>query len=352
MPRLGEKRKAARHFGWMWIVIAVSASGCSAPQTRTPDGLPDSISAGTAARANPSLVETWVVHTRACEQEMGSDPWASIAIARFDGPDQSLAGTAPEALLERMSGRTSVFLIHGYGYSYRNAVDEAVQVRALLEEAGGLPPESLLIVYDWPSQRELPGVYADLNEKSKRARIAAYHLARFLQEAPAGARVCLVGQSDGGRVSLTTLHLLSGAVLPAICGEPAGQLSAGRPDLRCRCVIVDAAAGHHWLNPGERLDHVLPYCDAFYNIYNSGDVVLMLFILGRFTGFRPAIGRVGLTSHDMKALGALSAKVEQIDLHSRVGFSHTSVAQALGFPDVAARIGQYTSWGDFGSKTE
>jgi hypothetical protein len=70
----------------------------------------------------------------------------------------------------------------------------------------------------------------------------------------------------------------------------------------------------------------------------------MFFILGRFTGFRPAIGMVGLTSHDLAALGPLSARVEQIDLHSRVGFSHTSVPQALGFSDIAERIARYTSF--------
>jgi hypothetical protein len=296
-----------------------------------------------------SLVETWVVHTRACEQKIGTDPWSSITIARFDGLGVPLHGTRPEALLERMAGRTSVFLIHGYGYVFRDAIEEAVKVRAGLESAGGLPPETLFIVFDWPSERELRGLYADLNEKSRRTRIASYHFARLLQEAPAGTQICLLGQSDGGRLALTTMHLLSGAVLPAIFGEPAAQLTAGRPDLRFRCVIVDAAAGHHWLNPGERLDQALPSCEALFNIRNSADIALTFFILGRFTGFRPAIGQVGLTSHDMKALGSLADRVEQIDLHSRMGFTHTSVPQALGFSDIAERVARYTSWSDVGS---
>ena len=203
---------------------------------------------------------------------MGTDPWSSITVARFDGLGQPLHGTRPEAIFDRMAGRKSVVLIHGYGYSYQTAVEEGVNVRSLLEAAGGLPPETLFFVFDWPSERELRVFYADLNEKSRRTRIAAYHLARFLQEAPAGAQICLVGQSDGGRLALTTMHLLSGAVLPPIFGEPSGQLSGGRPDLRFRCVIVNAAAGHHWLNPGERLDAALPSCEALFNIYNSGDI--------------------------------------------------------------------------------
>jgi Alpha/beta hydrolase of unknown function (DUF900) len=280
---------------------------------------------------------------------MGTDPWSSITIGRFDGLAVPLHGSPPEALLDRMAGRTSVFLIHGYGYGYRDAVEEAVNVRAQLEAAGGLPPETLFIVFDWPSERELRDLYTDLNEKSKRTRIAAYHLARFLQESPAGSQVCLFGQSDGGRLALTTMHLLSGAVLPPIFGEPSAQLSAGRPDLRFRCVALNAAAGHHWLNPGQRLDQAIPSCEALFNIYNSGDVALMFFILGRFTGFRSAIGRVGLTSHDMAALGEFSARVEQVNLNSRVGFSHTSFTQALGFADIADRIARYTSFSDLAS---
>jgi hypothetical protein len=368
------RRRLLRSLGWAGIVLLSSVIGCRSPQLGTfanpptlitspgPSGAtqsplpgqasvilePDSADAGALTPAGQSLVETWVVHTRACEQKIGTDPWASITIARFDGPGVPLHGTPPEALLERMAGRTSVFLMHGYGYGYRDAIEEAVKVRAQLEQADGLPPETLFIVFDWPSERELRDFYSDLNEKSKRTRIASYHLARFLQEAPAGSQICLFGQSDGGRLALTTMHLLSGAVLPAIFGEPAAQLSAGRPDLRFRCVIVDAAAGHNWLNPGDRLDQALPSCEALYNIYNTGDVVLMLFILGRFTGFRPAIGRVGLTSHDMKALGPLSGRVEQIDLRPRVGFSHTSFMQALGFADVAEHVARYTSWSELG----
>jgi hypothetical protein len=52
-----------------------------------------------------------------------------------------------------MAGRTSVFLIHGYGYGYREAIEEAVKVRAQFEDAGGLPTETLFIVFDWPSER-------------------------------------------------------------------------------------------------------------------------------------------------------------------------------------------------------
>jgi esterase/lipase superfamily enzyme len=114
-----------------------------------------------------------------------------------------------------MTGKTSVFLIHGAGYRYDQSIKEAVEVRALLEAVRGLPPETLFIVFDWPSEGRKFDLIRTLNEDSRRSRIASYHLARFLQAAPERSRLCLMGHSDGGRVVLTSMHLLSGAALPS-----------------------------------------------------------------------------------------------------------------------------------------
>jgi esterase/lipase superfamily enzyme len=362
-----------RNHSWTWIVAICSTAGCCAPGARDCAGIatPLGISAdpaplaqadvpwpirmiGHAARGEvasaavdiPSVVETWVVHTRACEQKIGADPWSSITIGRIEGLDDPIRGSDPETLLERMAGRPVVILIHGYGYIYRDAIEEAVKVRAELEAIGGLTPESLFIVFDWPSERGLSDFYADLNDKARRARVASYHLARFLQEAPPGSRVCLFGQSDGGRIALTTMHFLSGAVLGAFWSEPPVQLSSGRPDLRFRSVILAAAAGHHWLDPGERLDQALPACEALFNIRNSHDYALAFYVFGVYTGFRGALGRVGLDSHDFRRLGPLADRVEQVDVNPELGISHTTFSDALEIPDVGERIARYTSWSD------
>src|ERR1017187_2637802 len=256
MRESGQRRGLPRTYTWTWMIAALGACGCSAPGIRdcvdistpvvysadsTPiaqAGAPLPNAALVHASRGPdtsttvegsSLVETWGVHTRACEQKMGSDPWPSMTIARLDAIGEPLRGSDPETLLARMAGRTSVFLIHGYGYVHRVAVEEAVKVRAQLEAIGGLPRETLFIVFDWPSEREFNVMYMDLNEKVKRSRVASYHLARFLQESPAGSRVCLMGQSDGGRIALSTMHLLSGAMLRAFLTEPEAQLRSGRP---------------------------------------------------------------------------------------------------------------------------
>jgi hypothetical protein len=294
----------------------------------------------------PSAIETWIVHTRACDQTMGSNPWPSIAVARLDESGWPLHGSEPEALLGRMAGRPSVILIHGNGYTYRESTGEALQVRAQLEALGGLTPETLFIVFDWPSERIRPLLEVDLNEKARRSRVAGYHLARFLQASPPNSVICLMGQSDGGRVALGTMHLLSGAELPRFLNEPAGQLTSGRGDLRLRGVILEAAVGHTWLNPGDRLGSALPTCEALLNLRNSGDYALAVFILGAYTGLHPALGMVGLSSHDLKKLGPLKDRVEEINHHSLSGRDHTLFTRALTYPVVAQRIAAYTSWAD------
>jgi Alpha/beta hydrolase of unknown function (DUF900) len=277
---------------------------------------------------------------------MGSDPWDTITIGRLDELGDPLHGTDPEALLTRMTGRPTVFFIHGNNYTFREVVKEAVKIRAVLEANGGLSPETLFVVFDWPSERVRSDLVDDLNEKARRSRVASYHFARFLQTTPAGSRICLMGQSDGGRIVLTTLHLLSGARLAGFWREPEVQLSAGRSDLRVRAVVLEAAAGHHWLNPGQRLDQALPTCEALLNLRNCGDYALAGYIFGVYTGLRPALGQVGFLSSDLKQLGALSARVKQINLYPTVGFSHTDFPQALAVPGVAGRIARYTSWSD------
>ncbi|WP_406698163.1 alpha/beta hydrolase [Singulisphaera sp. Ch08] len=293
-----------------------------------------------------SAIETWVVHTRACEQTMGVNPWPSITVGKLDENGGPLGGSTPEDLFTRMAGRPSVFLIHGNGYEYRAAIKEAIEVRAQLEALGGFDPETVFVVFDWPSERVRPDLVVDLNEKARRSQIAGYHLSRFLQAAPAGSRICFMGQSDGGRITLTTMHLLSGAALPAFLREPAAQLSSGRPDLRLRAVILEAAAEHDWLNPGNRLHQALPMCEALLNLRNSGDYALAFYSLGQYTGIGSAIGRVGIRPRDLKKLGPLAERVEEINHHSQSGLSHTLFPRVLEYPDVAPRIASYTSWND------
>jgi hypothetical protein len=294
----------------------------------------------------PSSVETWIVHTRACEQKMSTNPWPSIVVGRLDPQGGPLHGSEPDELLEQMADRPSVILIHGNNYTYNESTEEAIKVRAQLEALGGLPPETLFIVFDWPSEQLRKSLEVDLNEKAKRSRVGGYHLARFLQAAPSSSKICLMGHSDGARVALTALHLLSGAELRPFLNEKGSQLTTARTDLRLRAVVLEAAVGHDWLDPGGRLESALPTTEAVLNLWNSGDYALAVYVFGSYTGAKAALGRVGLRSHDLKRLGPLQDRVEEINQHSLSRWDHTVFTQSLTYPVVAERIATYTSWRD------
>jgi hypothetical protein len=292
------------------------------------------------------VVETWEIDTRSCEQVMGSSPWPGLAVNRLDEPTWSLVRSEPGTLLASLAGRPAVILIHGNGYDDTESIMEALLVRDQLAAAGGLPEGAIFVVFDWPSERTSRSLVRDLNEKARRSRVAAYHLARFLEVAPAGSMICLMGQSDGARIALTTLHLLSGDELRPFLAEPGARLDAARPDLRLRGVALEAAAGHHWLDPGQRLEGALPECEALLNLRNRGDYALSVYVYGSYTGLKRPLGLVGLTARDRRKLGPLADRVEDIEHHALSGRSHTLYTRALTYPCVARRIAAYTSFSD------
>ncbi len=341
---------ACGRVGFALMVIG-GLAGCTGPGQPSPTVLPTIIDVPRAdddypTPTPPSAIETWVVHTRATEQKMGTNPWPSLTVGRIDEQGGPLHATEPEALLSQMAGRPSVILIHGNAYTYKESIEEAIKVRGQLETLGGLLPDTLFIIFDWPSERILRSLEVDLNEKAKRSRVAGYHLARFLQAAPSNARICLMGQSDGGRVALTTMHLLAGSKLPRILNEPGIQLTSARSDLQLRGVVLEAAVGHTWLNPGDRLESALPHSEGLLILRNSGDYALAVYVFGNYTGFHPALGRVGLKARDLKKLGPLKDRVEEINQRSLSGWDHTLFTQSLTYPVVAERIAAYTSWRD------
>jgi hypothetical protein len=304
------------------------------------------IAAGQGPPRPGSAVETWEVDTRACEQVMGSSPWPCLAVNRHDEASGALVRSDPSALLASMAGRPAVFLIHGNGYDDTQSIMEALLVRDQLASLGGLPEGTMFVILDWPSERSLRSLVRDLNEKARRSRIAAYHLARFLEAAPANSMICLMGQSDGARIALTTMHLLSGDELKPFLTEPGVRLDSGRPDLRLRGVSLEAAAGHHWLDPGERLEGALPNCEALLNLWNKGDLALSFYVYGSYTGLKRPLGLVGLSRRDRRKLGPLVDRVEEIDHDSLSGRRHTLFTRALTYPFVGPRIAAYTSFAD------
>jgi hypothetical protein len=181
----------------------------------------------------------------------------------------------------------------------------------------------------------------DVNDKGRRASVAAYHLARFLQAFPADSRVCLLGLSYGGWVISATLHLLGGGRLEEGHRGPIAALSGSVPALRLRAVVIGAAFDHDDLDPGEHFGRGLTVCEAFLNLYTHKDRVMLLYPLLLVGYQRAALGRVGFTPKDLRRLGPLADRIEQHDTYDLVGREHT-LLRAVVHPEVARWIAPYT----------
>lgn len=281
----------------------------------------------------------WIVRTHACPQEMGADPWPCLRLVRGDGGG-GLADGDPGRLLAQAATRPVLVIVNGDLVAGDLAVSQGLWAHAWLDRHGALPSDVVTVVFDWPSQKVSPNPVRDINEKCRRAFIAGYHLARFLQALPPHSRVCLLGQSYGGRVVPSALHLLGGGELSSERRVPRVRLNGLRPDLHLQAVLIEAADDHSWLNPGAKLDRALAGCKGLLNLYNRRDQVLLLYPL-LFTGDRyRALGRVGLLHTDRKRLGPLAARYAEHDLSAMIGREHTMLG-ALAHPRVATWIAPY-----------
>jgi hypothetical protein len=285
------------------------------------------------------LERFWVVQTRACPQVMGSDPWPKLKVLHFDDRGD-LAERAPEELLGQASGRIVVIQVHGSLVTADEAVGELLWSHSWLEHNRVLSPDALVVEFDWPSERVHRNNVRDINEKGRRAYVAAYHLARFIQSFPPGTQICVIGQSYGGRVVPSALHLLGGGSLNSQDHDPPVRLPSCRPDLHIRAVILEGASDHNWLDPGQRLDRAFMACEALLNLYNRRDQALRLYPFLIRSGHRRALGRLGLTNRDFERLGPLAARYEEHDLNDLLGREHT-LLDSVANPQITRWMAPY-----------
>jgi len=288
----------------------------------------------------PERVERfWVVQTRACPQEMGTDPWPRLKVLHFNAHGE-LAERHPDELFAQLAGRVVLVQVQGSLTTPDTALGGMLWTRSWLERNKALQDGAVVIAFDWPSQRIYRSDVKDINEKGRRAYVAAYHLARFLQAFPAGSRVCLLGQSYGGRVVPSALHLLGGGELNSQDRDPPVRLPTLRPDIRVRAVVIAGASDHDWLDPDKRLGRALHGCEGLLNLYNRKDEALRLYPFLLRSGHRRALGRVGLDNRDFARLGPIASRYAEHDVHEVLGREHT-LLDAVANPQIAHRIAPY-----------
>jgi hypothetical protein len=290
-------------------------------------------------------MEFWVVDSRACPQEMGSDPWRDLRFFLLS-PSGLRERAEPGRLLAEAASRPVVVIIHGNRYNFKDAADEGLFVGTQLADAGALPPDALVVAFHWPSDRVYRFEPKDLAEKGRRSMVAGYHLAMFLSAFPPDARVCLIGHSHGGKAILTALHLLGGGATHSFDHDPLVCLPAPPPPLHLRAVVMACASDHQWLDPGAELDRALPTCEGLLNLYNRHDSALLLYPFTRRGDHHAALGRRGLTLIDHWRLGDLDDRVEEHNMQPFLGRQHV-FAEAMTHPKVAEWIAPYAWAGEW-----
>lgn len=309
-------------------------NGALAPESGWPQVLLDHFAPRPERTCN-----LWLVQTRDCPQAMGSDPWPALKVWQLD-PCGGLVRRDPQALLAQCAGRPVLIQVQGYLTTPDIALGGLLWTHTWLERYGVLPCDAVLIAFDWPSARTHKLLLRDINQKGRLAFVAAWHLACFVQALPPCSRVCLLGQSYGGRVVPAALHLLGGGALDEMDGDSPVRLPQWRPDLRLRAVSIAGAIGHHWLNPGEKLEFALPACEAFLNLYNSHDRALIWYPLLIPSEHHRALGRVGLLPKDVQRLGSLMARYAEFDMHPVLGREHT-LLNVVANPQLAPLLALY-----------
>ncbi|HEY2159475.1 MAG TPA: hypothetical protein VGH33_27865 [Isosphaeraceae bacterium] len=281
----------------------------------------------------------WYVSSRDCPQEMGTDPWADLKIMHFDDRGD-MVQRDPAELFAQVVGRPVLIQVQGSLTTPDMAVGGLMWTHSWLQAHHCLPPDVVVIAFDWPSQRVYRNDVLDINEKGRRAFVAAYHLARFIQSFPPSSRVCVLGQSYGGRVVPGALHLLGGGSLNSQSHDPEVCLPTTRPDLDMHGIIIAGASDRDWLDPGKRYDRTLAGVTRFLNLYNRKDESLILYPGLIRSNHHRAIGRIGLTNRDFERLGPLAARYEEHDVHDLLGTEHT-LLDAVANPRIGRWIAPY-----------
>jgi Alpha/beta hydrolase of unknown function (DUF900) len=235
-------------------------------------------------------------------------------------------------------GRPVIFLVHGSYVTAGMAVSEGMRIRDSLAR-GVVTQDAIVVEFNWPSERVYANLFRDVSDKGRRAFVAGYHLARFLQGFPSGSRISLIGHSHGGWVVLSALQLLAGGTLDN--GDEATVLTAISPALRLRAILIASAIDRQWIDPGERFARSLEACEGIFCLYNPLDPVLALHPFAPYSDGQRALGKCGMNTVTQERLGPLAGRYRQRSLAGLLGPRHT-FRGTIENPMVARWIAPYT----------
>jgi hypothetical protein len=259
----------------------------------------------------------WIVSTELSPQSFDDSlPRFCATVRRYDHC-HGLRAASLDELLGSLTPQIPVcIMVHGSFMDSGSVVPESLRTWQWLRHgARGRPFQ--LIYFRWPSWR-LPSalINVDVVILGRRASRNGFYLAELLRQLPRDSAVSLLGHSHGTRVISSAAHLLAGGTVE---GFGLADRTGGCQQLRA--VFAASAIDHDWLNPGERFDRALCSLQCLLNLQNRHDPALLLYP-GHRVGARRALGQVGLTEKDRKALGLRNCQVRDLDVTEAIGCRH------------------------------
>lgn len=266
--------------------------------------------------ASRPLDQLWLVSCRGLGAAGREQNFARLGYWRYVASSGWVTSNRDEFLLSGgLVSVTSVF-VPGNGYSGKQVRElGSVAYRRLVAGAANETPLRF-VIWSWPSDRINAGPVQDARVKAARTTLAAWYLARWLDDLEPLGDISIIGCSFGARVVGEALELRGGGRLgPYELTDPASTRS------QVRVVLVSAAIDNDWLLPGRRLGHALSHVERLLLINNTSDSVLRRYgwLYGRRNS-AAALGYTGLIG--VRRLGDNAAKVRQIDATNTVGRQH------------------------------
>lgn len=259
----------------------------------------------------------WIVSARECAGELGPSQCKNLKIWKSDATgtgrtvslDEFLRGLTPRVPL--------CLMIHGSFVDWETIHRDSRHTNDWLRSA--VPGGALQVVFfTWPSD-DTPRVWlpADVSLLGRRAARYGFYLAELISLIPDDRPICLVGHSHGGRMVVSTMHLLAG-------GRVDGVAFGGGPyhRHRIRAVLAAAAFDHDWLNPGRLYERAVERPEGILNLVNRRDLALGLYPLHRPLLTSAAVARSGFTRGDRQEIGVSAGKIIDYDITERVRAGH------------------------------
>lgn len=183
------------------------------------------------------------------------------------------------------------------------------------------------LIWSWCAD-EIKGPLKDFRVKAARTAPVGKQLAYVLNQAPADARLGLLGYSYGARVSSGALHELGAGVLDG-------------PPRSVRAFYLAAAFDAHWLGRGQRHGAAMDVTEQLVLTTNRRDPAMKYFgLLGR--NYDPqAMGYSGPTCLDRER----AQRVRLINVTNSVGRSH-DLCDYVAAPGVMRRAWSLLTYAD------